>query len=224
MMVRPRGAHRLPCPSLFRAPRGSGLARLLCPSHVLPLRRLVHVSCPSPPSPFELLTLDGHLASQVRAGRGPPEVRPPVLARDWHSRSRRGIAAAGPNCRRGQTGGEAAPAAVGAAANMTDTSKSGPLNEAAALRRRHALKDLEGQRVKAKISLEDLCIHPQNRGGTYPSAARAAGLVCGILKDRFLKEEAQHAAAAAVIAVEELHCSGWTFRSTSARLLRGRKN
>ena len=77
---------------------------------------------------------------------------------------------------------------------MTDATGPCPLNEAAALRRRYALKDSLGHRLKAKIQLEDLCIHPQNRGGTFPSSARVVGLMCGILKDRFLKDDAQHEA------------------------------
>ncbi len=77
---------------------------------------------------------------------------------------------------------------------MTDTLGPCPLNDAASLRRRYALTDKQGQRLKAKIQLEDLCVHPQNRGGTYPSALRVVGLLCSILQDRFLKEEASHEA------------------------------
>ncbi len=83
---------------------------------------------------------------------------------------------------------------------MSEDIKSGPLNDAATLRSRYALKDSEGQRLKAKIPLEDICVHPQNRGGTYPSAARVVNLLCGILKDRFLLNEAQHEA----VVVQEL--------------------
>ena len=77
---------------------------------------------------------------------------------------------------------------------MTDTLGPCPLNDAASLRRRYALTDKQGQRLKAQIQLEDLCVHPQNRGGTYPSALRVVGLLCSILQDRFLKEEASHEA------------------------------
>ena len=68
--------------------------------------------------------------------------------------------------------------------------------------------------MKAKISLEDMCIHPQNRGGTYPSAARVVDLLCGILKDRFLKEEAQHEA----VVVQELPAE----KKAEYELLRGK--
>ncbi len=51
---------------------------------------------------------------------------------------------------------------------MSEDIKSGPLNDAAMLRSRYALKDSEGQRLKAKISLEDISVHPQNRGWNVP--------------------------------------------------------
>ena len=83
---------------------------------------------------------------------------------------------------------------------MAEDIQSGPLNESAMLRSRYALKDPEGQRLKVKISLDDFSVHPQNRGGLFPSAARVVNLLCGILKDRFLKIEAQHEA----VVVQEL--------------------
>ena len=83
---------------------------------------------------------------------------------------------------------------------MVDARRPGLLHEAADLRRRYAVKDSAGQRVQAKISLEDLCIHPQNRGGTFPSAARVVDLLRGIMEDRFLAKEAQHEA----VVVQEL--------------------
>eukprot|EP00959_Pyramimonas_sp_CCMP1952_P271786 5682890-Pyramimonas_sp.AAC.1 len=60
---------------------------------------------------------------------------------------------------------------------MDHTIKSGPLNDAAALRARYSLKGKDGLRLQAKISLDDFSVHPQNRGGTFPAAARVVDLL-----------------------------------------------
>ena len=98
-------------------------------------------------------------------------------------------------------------AAAGSAANrfgscgeMSDGVETQILNVASRLREKYALKDKLGARMYQKISLEDLCVHPQNRGGTFPSAARVKDLLCGILRDRFLASEAQHEA----VVIQEL--------------------
>ena len=107
----------------------------------------------------------------------------------WGVYERAGLAAAGSAANR-----------FGSCGGMSDGVETQILNDAARLRDKYALKDKHGRRLYQNISLEELCVHPQNRGGTFPSAARVKDLLCGIMRDRFLANEAQHEA----VVIQEL--------------------
>ena len=59
------------------------------------------------------------------------------------------------------------------------------------LRRNWAKKDVEGNPLLLKAEIDSLGVHPQNRGGVYPSAVQCIELLQPIFKGGFSKEEAQ---------------------------------
>ena len=52
--------------------------------------------------------------------------------------------------------------------------------------------DQQGDIQKLKLRLENLGVHPQNRGGVYPTGLRCKSLCVDVLKAGFLKEEVCH--------------------------------
>jgi hypothetical protein len=53
--------------------------------------------------------------------------------------------------------------------------------------------------VRTKVRIENLGVHPKNRGGVYPSGVRCKALCVEVIEVGFVKEEVNHA----VVAVEE---------------------
>ena len=129
-----------------------------------------------------------------------PVFLPRAMAVWQHKSERRARGAWGVYERAGLAAAGSAANRFGSCAEMSDGVQSQLLNDAARLREKYSLKDKNGARLLQKITLEELCVHPQNRAGTFPSAARVKDLLCGIMRDRFLANEAQHEA----VVIQEL--------------------
>ncbi len=77
---------------------------------------------------------------------------------------------------------------------------SGIITAAMAWRVKYRKLDDIGRVVRRTYPIENLGVHPNNRGGVYPAGIRCKGLAVELCTNGFVKEECNHAG----VAVEEV--------------------
>ena len=68
----------------------------------------------------------------------------------------------------------------------------GQVSAATALRAQYSIKDSNGKVQKMRLRIENLGVHPKNRGGVYPAGLRCRSLALDVLDVGFSKEELCH--------------------------------
>ena len=68
----------------------------------------------------------------------------------------------------------------------------GQVSAATALRAQYSIKDSNGKVQKMRLRIENLGVHPKNRGGVYPAGLRCKSLALDVLDVGVSKEELCH--------------------------------
>ena len=80
-----------------------------------------------------------------------------------------------------------------------DDKMRGLIVASGAFRAKFRLRDADDRPIKMKLQIKELGVHPDNRGGVYPTGRRCVQLTISVLQKGFSTEEVSHAC----VAVEE---------------------